>query len=154
MLTRVLDHTGPYIVLDQPPYAVHIGYEFGGALDDKRARARQRDIDGLLDAAGPPGQHQDPVRQEHGLVDLVSHEQHGLATLLPDAHQLSLHDFPGLGVERRKRLVHQEDVGIDRKRPREIDALAHAAGELAWKVVFKAFESDEMQQIADSILLR
>src|SRR5262252_6223276 len=116
MLAYVLDHTGPYIVLDQPPYAIHIGHEFGSALDGERTRARQRDIDGLLDAAGPPRQHQHPVRQEYGLVDLVSDEEDGLAALLPDAYQLGLHDFPGLGVKRRKRLVHEEDVGIDRER--------------------------------------
>src|SRR5215472_9961292 len=79
MLAYVLDHTGPYIVLDQPPYAIHIGHEFGSALDGERTRARQRDIDGLLDAAGPPRQHQHPVRQEYGLVDLVGDEEHGLA---------------------------------------------------------------------------
>src|SRR5258708_20372912 len=94
MLAHVLDHTGPHIVLDQPPYAVHIGHEFRSALESERARAPQRDIDSLLDAAGPPRQHQHAVREEHGLVDLVGDEQHGLPALLPDAHQLSLHPFP------------------------------------------------------------
>ena len=50
---------------------------------------------------------------------------------------------PRLRVERRERLVHQQDIGIDRERAGEIDALAHAAGELAREIVLEAFEADE-----------
>src|SRR5262249_19102693 len=52
------------------------------------------------------------------------------------------------------RLIHQEDVRIDRKRAREVDALTHAAGELARKIAFESLKSDETQQNTDSVLLR
>ena len=73
-------------------------------------------------------------------------EEHGLAALLPDARQLRLHDLTGLRVERRKGLVHEQQSGIDREGAGEIDALAHAARELARIIVLEAFEAHELEQ--------
>ena len=56
-------------------------------------------------------------------------QQHGLFRLVADAHQLALHDDARLRVERGERLVHQQNVGADRERAGEIDALPHAAGQ-------------------------
>ena len=61
--------------------------------------------------------------------------------------QLGLHDLAGLRVERGERLVHQQDFRIDGERAGEIDALAHAAGELARVIVLEAFEPDELEQL-------
>src|SRR5215472_2013580 len=142
----LLDDARPHVVLDQAPDVVDVAHEFGRALDRERARARQRDLDTLLQTPGPAREHQHAVGEKHRLVDLMGYEQDGLAALLPDAHQLGLHDLAGLRVERRERLVHEENIRIDRKRAREVDALAHAAGELARMVALEAFEPDQLQQ--------
>src|SRR5215472_5555196 len=77
----------------------------------------------------------------------MGHEQDRLAASFPDAHELRLHDLAGLRVERGERLVHQQDLRVDGERASEIDALAHAARELARMVVLEALEADELQEL-------
>ena len=72
-------------------------------------------------------------------------EQRGLARLPPDRLQLLLQQFPGLGVERAERLVHQHDVGIEREQPRQRDALLHAAAELAGIEIGEARKMHEIE---------
>src|SRR5262245_15144071 len=55
-----------------------------------RARLRQIDGDDLVDARGPPLQHDHPVAEQHGLLDRMGDEDHGGRPLLPDAQQLEL----------------------------------------------------------------
>src|SRR5579871_1769371 len=124
-------HTGAHVVLDLLPDPVDIGDERGGSLDVEGARARQIDGDALLQTARPAAEHQHAVGEKDRLVDLMGDEQHGLASLLPDAHQLGLHDLAGLRIERGERLVHQENLRIDGERAGKVDALAHATGKLA-----------------------
>ena len=73
-------------------------------------------------------------------------EQDGLAGFLPDAQQLDLHQIAGLGIERRERLVHQQDVRIGGERAGETDALLHAARELVRVVPFEADEADHLDE--------
>ena len=70
-------------------------------------------------------------------------KEHSLALLAPNPKQFLLHDFPGLRIESRKRLIHQEYFRINHKCAGEIGALAHAAGQLAWVRIFKSLEADE-----------
>ena len=73
-------------------------------------------------------------------------EEHGLALLRPDFQKLPLHDLAGLRVERGEGLVHQQHIGVDGQRPGEVDALAHAARELAGVVLGEAGEAHQLQQ--------
>ena len=50
-------------------------------------------------------------------------------------------------VERRERLVHQQQIGIDREGARQRDALLHAARKLRRKLVPGRGESDQRQQL-------
>src|SRR3984893_262935 len=93
------------------------------------ARTRQRNVEQPLGLARPLGHHHDPIGEIHRLLDLMGDEQTRLAGLLPDLQQLDLHQIAGLRIERGKRLVHQQHLRIGRKRPREPDALLHAARE-------------------------
>src|SRR5262249_604810 len=43
--------------------------------------------------------------------------------------------------------VHEQDFRVDRERAREVDALAHAAGELARVIGFKTIEADELEEV-------
>jgi hypothetical protein len=51
-------------------------------------------------------------------------------SLGPDAQQFGLHDFASLGVEARKRFIHEQDFRVDAQGSRQIDALTHAARKL------------------------
>jgi hypothetical protein len=64
--------------------------------------------------------------------------------------QRSVHQqFAGLAVERRQRLVHQHDGGIDAQRPGDADALAHAARELAGQRLSEIAELGAAQHVVD-----
>ncbi len=107
----------------------------------------------LAYATGTTGENEDVIGQEHRLVDLVGDEEHGLAPLLPDAQELGLHDLAALRIERGERLVHEQDLRVDRQRAGKIDALAHAAGKLAREIGLESAEPDEGQQIERAPLL-
>ena len=52
--------------------------------------------------------------------------EHGLAILLPQAHQLILQLQAGEGVQQAERLIQQQDFGLEGKGPRNAHPLAHA----------------------------
>jgi hypothetical protein len=54
-------------------------------------------------------------------------EEDRLAAHLPYPQQFGLHDHARLGVERGKRLVHQQHFGINREGTRQVHALTHSA---------------------------
>src|SRR4051794_39247448 len=113
--------------LDERPDLVQVLEEPRLALEMKRARARDVDVEDRLDAPGPRAHHDDAVGKEDGLVDLVGNEEHRLAGLAPDLEQLLLHELARLGVERGERLVHEQDLRVGGQRAGEVTALLHAA---------------------------
>src|SRR5437016_2891715 len=147
----LLDHTGAHIILDQPPNVIHVPYEFGRTFNREGAWPRQLDGHALPQPTRPAREDEHAVGQKHRLVDLVGDEQDRLAASFPDAHELRLHDLAGLRVERRERLVHQQNLRVDRQRTREIDPLAHAARELARMVIFESVEADELQELLGAL---
>ena len=70
-----------------------------------------------------------------------------LLRLGPDLQQLGLHELARLGVERGERLVHQQHQRIGRQRPRQVDALLHAAGQLRRIVALEAGEPDQLDEM-------
>src|SRR6266581_7574752 len=82
VFTGVIDHA---LDIDDVFLVTRIDQQFCPA-----ARARQIDIDGLLDAAGRTRHHHDLVRQKHRLIDRMGDEQHRLAVALPDIEQVVL----------------------------------------------------------------
>jgi hypothetical protein len=63
-----------------------------------------------------------------------------------------LHDFAGLGVKGRERLVHNQDFGIDGKSASEIAPLLHTAGEFVRVMVFKPLQTDQFDKFASAFL--
>ena len=72
-------------------------------------------------------------------------EDNRFLRLRPDAQELKLHEIPGLGIQGRERLVHQEDARIHRQSPGQVDSLLHAAGKLVGIVVFEAGQADQFE---------
>ena len=110
------------------------------------AGSAARHVDLRLDGARPAGHHQHAVAEEHRLVDAVGDEEHRLPGGGAQPRKLLLQGEPRHGVDRRERLVHQDDVGIGRPGAGHRDALAHAAGELVRVAVLEAGEARQVDQ--------
>ena len=108
------------------------------------ARTRDRDLDDLGELTRGR-HHEDAVRQQHGLVEVMGDEHDRLLHLLVQADQLGLQALARMGVERAERLVHEQQVGIDRERAGQPDALAHAAGELVGPARLGARKADQLE---------
>src|SRR3954453_14742938 len=128
--------------------------------DHQAERVRERRsgedvIDGarLDDLAG--------VHDRDAVVDLVDHadvvgdedQPHPGVPLqvLKQVHDLGLHG----DVERRRRLVGGQDARVERQRPGDHDALAHAAGELVRVVVHplrSSWDPDAVHQLDGALL--
>jgi hypothetical protein len=76
----------------------------------------------------------------------MGHEQHRGAAVAPDVEQEVLHLLAGLDVERRERLVHQQDLGAHGQRPGDRHALAHAARQLVGPLVEGLGEADSLER--------
>src|SRR3546814_1002375 len=64
------------------------------------------------------------------LLDRMGDEEEGFALLRDQGQQVLLELAPGLLVDRRERLVHQQHLGVDGEGAGKADALAHAARQL------------------------
>jgi hypothetical protein len=96
------------------------------------AVARMRQVD-LEFGRHPPGvrrEHQDAVAHQNCFLDVVGHHQHRFdrqPAFDPEIDQVGAQRLGGQDVERGKRLVHQQQVGMHHQRAGEADALTHAA---------------------------
>ena len=109
---------------------------------------RDRDLGG--DAAGIGGQHEDAVAHQHRLLDVVRHHQDRLdrhPSFRPEIEQIGAQRLGGQHVERRERLVHQQDFRLHDERAGEADALAHAAGQLLRIGGFETVEADHVDRL-------
>ena len=123
-----------------------MAYELGdvvvrGSLHDVLCRA------GLHDAS--PFEDRDPVAELECLIEIVADEQNGLLHALLQGQQLVLELTADQGVERRERLVHQQNVRVGRKGARQADSLLHAARELAAVAIAPLGETYELELLVD-----
>ena len=81
-------------------------------------------------AAGPWREHHDAVGHEDRLGDAVGDQHDGRGGTLPEAQELQVEPLAGQRIERTERLVQEQDLRLERERPRERDTLAGAAGQL------------------------
>jgi hypothetical protein len=72
------------------------------------------------------------LREEQSFVEIMRHEEHGLADALEQVAEHRLHLRAGERIERAERLVHQQDAGIRGQSSSQPDALALSAGKLPW----------------------
>ena len=88
------------------------------------------------------GEQQNPASDLDGFRNRVRDEQHRESGVVPELQQLILHFAARERVERRKRLVHQENVGLHRHAAGNGNALLHAAGKRVRKAVRELGEVD------------
>jgi hypothetical protein len=75
----------------------------------------------------------------------VGDEDDRAAGLPPDLHQLVLHHAAVLRVERAERLVHQQDLRLDRQRAGDRGPLLHPAGQAARIVALEPVQADQVE---------
>ena len=92
------------------------------------------------------------VGELDGFVDIMGHEDDGLALGLPDAKQFAAHDEARDGVQRAERLVEEEHVRIDGQGARDFKPLLHAAGKLRRVSLFEPLQPDHLDVVRDAAL--
>ena len=95
-------------------------------------------------------QHQHAIAHQHRFLDVVGDHQDRFdrnAPFLPEVEQVGAQGFRGQHVERRERLVHQQNLRLHDQRAGEADALAHAAGKLLRIGGFEAVETDDVDRL-------
>ena len=105
--------------------------------------------------ARPRRHHQHPVGHRHRLVDAVR-DEHGRARPLglgrrhrPEMEQLVAHLLAGDLVQRRERLVHQQQRRIERQRAGNRDPLLHPARQRVGPKMAKLAEPHQLDQLGD-----
>ncbi len=137
------------------PVAARLGGHFHIHPLDQGAEARiervpwmrQVDRDLADDAAGVRGEDEEAIAHLHRLLDVMSHHQHGLdgeLPLAPEVEKIVAQRLGGQDIERRERLVHQQDVRMNYQRASKTYTLPHTAGELARIGGLEAIETDEV----------
>src|ERR1700728_3559560 len=121
---------------------VDMPYEFGdvivgGALHDILGRA------GLYDAAA--FEDRDLIAELQGLIEIVTDEQNRALHARLQRQQLILEFAADQRMERRERLIHQQDIGVGRERARQADALLHAPRQFVAVASAPGRQSDQLE---------
>ena len=124
--------------------------ELAKARVEPVARLRQVDRD-LVDDAARDSTQKTRMRSHISTASSIlcvtsSTPLIGMRPSHPEIEEVGAQRFGGQHVERRERLVHQQDVGVDDERAGEADALAHAARQLARIGDLEAVEADEVDR--------
>ena len=114
-----------------------------------RARVRQMDRHFRADAPGVAAEDQDAVGHVDRFLDIVRHDHDALGRdppLRPQIEQIVAQGLGGQHVELRKRLVEQQNVGIDDEGAGKADALPHAAGQLLRIGALEPVQADDVDR--------
>src|SRR5205807_779119 len=109
--------------------------------------SRERKLDAELGDRGPgPWRHHDhTVREQHGLFDVVRHQDDRSRLTLQDVAEPLAHLVAGDRVERRERLVERQYRLAREQRSQKRDPLAHAAPKLRRPGVLEAREAEALE---------
>ena len=99
---------------------------------------------GVTELRRPPGHDVDAVAETQGLERIVGDEEDG-APGEEFGRQILL-AYPGDGVERRERFVHQDDGPVLHEGARQRGALAHAARKGGRRIVAVRRQADGIEQ--------
>src|SRR5262245_7830341 len=102
------------------------------------------------DTAWPPRHHDDPLRKVDRLEYRMGYEDDGLPQRLPEPREVVVEAKARDLVERRKRLVHQQQVGLGYEGASDRRAHLHAARELARKALRETGKADARERGIDA----
>ena len=110
-------------------------------------RAAGAEVDAGVVAYDAAVEHDHPVGQHDGLVDVVGDQQHGRPVPLAQLAEQRVHPDPGQRVEGAERLVGQQQLGVADQRAGQRGALLLAAGQLVGPGLLAAGEADLGQRL-------
>jgi len=90
--------------------------------------------------------HRDPIRQDQRFFLIVSDLDRRTTMLQMQPAQFHLHLLPQLPVQCTRRLVHQQDIRFDHKRPRHCNALLLSARHLLHRPIPESFQLHQCQR--------
>ena len=96
----------------------------------------------------------DQVGERRRVLVVVGHEQRGQPELAEELLELATHRDLRVRVERRERLVEQQDARVARERPGERDALPLAARQLARPRLRKMRDPEPLEVLVDALAAR
>ena len=120
---------------------------FGRGAEQVVARIRRVASQVGHHAAGPRRHHDDALREIDRLEHRMRDEHRREAVLPPQRQQVVVELVARDLVERRERLVHQQDLRMRHQRARDRDAHLHAAGEFARIGFLEALQPDQRQHL-------
>jgi hypothetical protein len=97
-------------------------------------------------------QYDDSVRQAHGFADGVGDKQDRFAGSKPEFLNLLVEQGAGLGVERGKRFIHQQNRRVHDQGAGDGDALPHSTGQLVNQFAGAVGQVNHLQRIGRAIL--
>ena len=109
-------------------------------------------VQNFFDLARPAGHHDHAVGQVNRLFNRVGDEQHGAWVGARQLDQFFLHHHAGLRVERAKRFVHQQSLGVKCVGAGNRHTLLHAARQLVWVSALIAFQVHQRDVVRDDFL--
>ena len=104
---------------------------------------------GPLLAQAPVHDHPDPVGQRGRVAEVVGDDERGQRQSAEDVLKLAAHDRARVRVERRQRLVEQQDLRIARQGARDGHALALAARQRPGALAREMADAQALQERAD-----
>ena len=114
------------------------------------ARLRQRHRKIRANVARIPPQNHNAIGQQHGFLNIVRNQKHrlrGHGLLGPKLQQFAAQVLSRQHVERRERLIHKENFGLNHQRASESDALPHSARKLLGISRLKSVQADHVQHL-------
>jgi hypothetical protein len=96
-------------------------------------------------------QNNDPIRQANRFAHRMSNKQNRLVRLTPEVLNAMMQLRAGLGIQSRKRLIHQQDGRVHDQRAGDGDPLPHSAGQFVNEFFRAAGKMHHLQRASDAI---
>ena len=101
---------------------------------------------------GPGSHHKNAVAEKNRFIDIVRDEQCRRTLFAANVQEKLLHDGTGLGIQRPKRLIHQQNPRRVGEGTGNRNPLTHPAGKLLGKVIPKSMQADRIQEVIGQLL--
>src|SRR5882757_3470029 len=114
-------------------------------------RPRERNCNILHNATGLGSEHKNAIGKIDRLVHVMRDEESRLWLESQNFRDITLQFLACNRIQSPKRLIHQKDIGIQRQRTRDADALLHPTGYFVRIELFVPSQSDEINHRLDVI---
>ena len=116
------------------------------------AQTRAGELDAKVEREAALGEHEHPVGEQQGFVDVVGDEQHGGAVAGTQLLHQRVHTDAGERIERAERLVEEEQLRLAHERSGERGTLRLAAGQGLRPVVLVTGQADLAERLATALV--